>query len=68
MKIAEIKDKYKQKISKKCYYCNNDLEISMNLNTTLDQINMTQFNDSFLNKSQNYIVYDDFDSIEGIND
>ena len=68
MKIAEIKDKYKQKISKKCYYCNNDLEISMNLNTTLDQINMTQFNDSFLNKSQNNIVYDDFDSIEGIND
>jgi chromosome segregation ATPase len=36
VKIAEIKDKYKQKVSKKCYYCNNDLEVSMNLNTTLD--------------------------------
>lgn len=36
LKITEIKERYKQKISKKCYYCNNDLEISMNLNTTLD--------------------------------
>jgi hypothetical protein len=38
MKIAEIKDKYKQKISKKCYYCNNDLELSMNMTTTFDQV------------------------------
>jgi hypothetical protein len=38
MKIAEIKDKYKQKISKKCYYCNNDIELSMSMTTTFDQV------------------------------
>lgn len=36
LKIAEVKEKYKEKMSKKCYYCNRDLEISMGLNTTLD--------------------------------
>jgi hypothetical protein len=38
LKITEIKDKYKQKISKKCYYCNNELELSMNFTTTLDTV------------------------------
>lgn len=36
MKIAEVKERYKSKISKKCYYCNNDLEISVNMNSTFD--------------------------------
>jgi len=38
VKIAEVKEKYKLKVSKKCYYCNNDVEISMNnyFNSTLD--------------------------------
>ena len=48
MKIAEIKDKYKQKISKKCYYCNNDLELSMNMTTTFDQVQLTEMNTSFV--------------------
>jgi len=26
LKIAEVKEKYKNKISKKCYYCNNDID------------------------------------------
>jgi hypothetical protein len=38
VKIAEVKEKYKDKVSKKCYYCNNNLEVSMDLNTTLDQV------------------------------
>ena len=48
MKIAEIKDKYKQKISKKCYYCNNDIELSMNMTTTFDQVQLTEMNTSFV--------------------
>jgi len=48
IKIGEVKDKYKQKVSKKCYYCNNDLELSMNLNTTLDQVQLTEMNQSFV--------------------
>lgn len=44
LKITEVKQKYQQKISKKCYYCNNDLEISMNLNTTLDTYQITEMN------------------------
>lgn len=36
LKIQEVKDKYKQKISKKCYYCNNDIDLSMGLNGTFD--------------------------------
>ncbi|CDW73599.1 UNKNOWN [Stylonychia lemnae] len=48
LKIAEVKDKYIQKFSKKCYYCNNDMEISMNLNTTLDQVQLTEMNQSFV--------------------
>lgn len=37
----DVKDKYKSKVSKKCYYCNNDLELSMNLTTTLDPVNLS---------------------------
>ncbi len=48
MKIAEIKDKYKQKISKKCYYCNNDIELSMSMTTTFDQVQLTEMNTSFV--------------------
>ncbi len=47
MKIAEIKEKYKSKVSKKCYYCNNEFEVTMNFGTTLDQIQLTTMNDSF---------------------
>lgn len=36
IKITEVKEKYKNKISQKCYYCNNDLELSVNLGTTFD--------------------------------
>ena len=48
LKITEIKDRYKQKISKKCYYCNNELELSMNLTTTLDTVQLTEMNTSFV--------------------
>jgi len=41
VKITEVKEKYKNKISQKCYYCNNDLELSVNLGTTFDQVNVT---------------------------
>lgn len=47
LKITEIKERYKQKISKKCYYCNNELELSMNFTTTLDTVQLTELNQSF---------------------
>lgn len=48
MKIAEVKERYKNKISKKCYYCNNELELSINMNTTFDHVQLTtQMNESF---------------------
>ena len=54
MKIAEVKERYKSKISKKCYYCNNDLEISVNMNSTFDQVQMTtQMNESFNHTFEN---------------
>lgn len=63
VKIAEVKEKYKEKVSKKCYYCNNDLEISMfnQLNSTLDQVQLTEMNQSFLqaNTGTGAIVNDD---------
>ena len=51
MKIAEVKEKYKNKVSKKCYYCNNDIDFQMDFFTTLDPIHVTTggFNKSFLN-------------------
>lgn len=36
LKIQEVKDKYKNKINKKCSYCNNDIDASLTLNTTFD--------------------------------
>ena len=36
MKIAEVKEKHKAKVSKKCYYCNNELELSLNLGNSFD--------------------------------
>ena len=57
-KIVEVKEKYKQKVSKKCYYCNNDLELSMNLTTTLDPVNVSQLDSSFYGRSSSK-VYDD---------
>lgn len=48
VKITEVKEKYKNKFSKKCYYCNNDLELSMNLNTSFDQVQITEMNASFV--------------------
>ena len=36
VKIAEVKDKYRNKVAQKCYYCNNDLELQMNLGTSFD--------------------------------
>ena len=36
LKIAEVKEKYKNKVSKKCYYCNNELDLSMDLGTSFD--------------------------------
>ena len=28
IKVAEVKEKYRSKIAKKCYYCNNELDIN----------------------------------------
>jgi hypothetical protein len=35
-KIGEIKEKYKSKVAKKCYYCNNEFEVSIQLGTSFD--------------------------------
>jgi hypothetical protein len=53
LKIAEVKERYKQKISSKCYYCNNDLELSVHLNSTLDPVQITEMNTSFLMTGNN---------------
>ena len=29
VKMAEVKEKCRQKASRKCYYCNNEMEMSM---------------------------------------
>lgn len=36
LKIYEVKEKYKDKVSKKCYYCNNDIELTMNMGNSFD--------------------------------
>lgn len=55
MKIAEVKEKYRSRIAKKCYYCNNELDLmqqTLGLGSTLDNIT-TEMNRSFLTgKSQ----------------
>ncbi len=28
LKVAEVKEKYRSKVAKKCYYCNNELDIT----------------------------------------
>jgi predicted nuclease with TOPRIM domain len=49
IKVAEVKEKYRSKVAKKCYYCNNELDINMlmmqqtmvglgGFNSTLDNI------------------------------
>ena len=53
IKIAEIKDKYKTKVSKKCYYCNNEFEVTMPMGTTMDQIQLSTMNDSFIGNNNN---------------
>lgn len=66
LKIADVKEKYKEKISKKCYYCNNELEISMShmLTTNFDQVNVTTMNNdnSFMNNNSHSFVNDPEDN------
>jgi hypothetical protein len=53
MKIAEVKEKYRSKIAKKCYYCNNEIDLmqqTLGFNSTLDNIT-TEINRSFLGTS-----------------
>jgi hypothetical protein len=45
LKMAEIKEKYRQRIAKKCYYCNNEITMdqsvmqqTLNFNSTLENI------------------------------
>jgi hypothetical protein len=48
IKVAEVKEKYQRKVAKKCYYCNNELDINTlmmqqtmggpGFNSTLDNI------------------------------
>jgi len=45
LKIAEVKEKYKEKFSRNCYYCNNELEMTAPLSTSLEQITITNVND-----------------------
>jgi heterodisulfide reductase subunit B len=33
MKIAEVKEKYKEKMHKKCHHCNNDIDVTMGFGT-----------------------------------
>ena len=50
IKIAEIKEKHRLQVAKKCYYCNNDLDLNaqtMNLGSTLDNIT-NEINKSFM--------------------
>ena len=52
IKIVEIKEKFRQNIAKKCYYCNNEIELNtqtMNFNSTLEHIT-TEMSRSFLIK------------------
>jgi len=62
VKIAEVKEKYRQRIAKKCYYCNNDvLEQSMmqqtlNFNSTLENIQQEMLSKSFIASSNPAIL------------
>ena len=48
LKITEVKEKYRTKQSRHCYYCNNELDLGYpTLSTSFEQVNITTMGDSF---------------------
>ena len=69
LKITEVKEKYRQRVAKKCYYCNNEmldqtinLQQTLNFNSTLENIQSEILSKSFIAGSNPPMPIDNEDS------